>query len=70
MVGTSTDDSNADSVLLIPAGITIDDIDSSSSVQVVNCTFAVDLPNLSTHHEVSYCPKIPSQIEIGIKFKR
>ena len=46
MVGSGTDDSDTDSVFLIPAGITINNVDSRSGVQVVNCTFAVDLPHL------------------------
>lgn len=53
MVGTGTDDSNSDSVLLIPACVTVDDINSGSGIQVVDSTFAVDFPYLC-HLHVSY----------------
>ena len=46
MVGTGADDSDADAVLLIPAGITVDDVDAIPGVEVVDSTFAVDLPDL------------------------
>lgn len=46
MVGTSADDSNSDSVLLIPAGETIDNVDSVAGVEVIDSTFAVNLPDL------------------------
>lgn len=46
MVGTRADDTNADAVLLVPAGIAIDDVDAVTGVQVVDSSFAVDLPDL------------------------
>ena len=46
MVGASTDDTDADAVLLIPAGVTIDNVNTVAGVQVVDGTFAVDLPDL------------------------
>jgi hypothetical protein len=46
MVGTSTDNTDADSVSLIPASITVDNIDAVSGVQVVDSTFSVNLPDL------------------------
>jgi hypothetical protein len=46
MVGTSADNSDSDAVLLVPAGETIDDINTASGVEVVDSTFTVDLPDL------------------------
>lgn len=46
MVGTSTDNTDFDSVAFIPTSKAIDDINSVPSVQVVDGTFAVDPPNL------------------------
>lgn len=46
MVGTGADDSDADAVLLVPAGETIDNIDTASGVEVVDSTLTVDLPDL------------------------
>lgn len=46
MVGTSTDNTDADSVALVPSSVTIDNIDAVSCVEVVNGTFAVDFPDL------------------------
>ena len=46
MVGASADDTDADTVLLVPSGVTIDDVDAVTSVEVVDSTFAVDLPDL------------------------
>jgi hypothetical protein len=46
VVCTSTDDSDSDSVALIPAGVTIDNVDAVSGVEVVDGTFSVDLPDL------------------------
>jgi len=46
MVGSSTDDSDVDSVSLVPSCVSIDDIDSVASVQVVDSSFSVDLPDL------------------------
>jgi len=46
MVGTGADNSDSDAVLLVPAGETIDDIDTASCVEVIDSTFSVDLPDL------------------------
>jgi hypothetical protein len=46
MVGASADDTDADSVLLIPASITVNDIDAVAGVEVVDGTLSVDLPYL------------------------
>jgi hypothetical protein len=46
MVGTSTDDTDADAVTLVPAGETIDNIDTVASVEVVDSTLTVDTPDL------------------------
>jgi hypothetical protein len=46
MVGARADDTDVDTVSLIPAGITIDDIDAVTGVEVVNSTFTVDTPDL------------------------
>jgi hypothetical protein len=47
MVGARADDTDVDTVSLIPAGITIDDIDAVTGVEVVNSTFTVDTPDLT-----------------------
>ena len=47
MVSAGADDSNIDSISLIPAGKTIDDIDAISRIQIVNSPFAVDSPDLN-----------------------
>jgi hypothetical protein len=47
VVGTSANNANADAVALIPAGVTIDDIDAVTGVEVVDSTFTVDTPDLS-----------------------
>lgn len=46
VVGTSADNANADAVALIPAGVTIDDIDAVAGVEVVDSTLTVDTPDL------------------------
>lgn len=46
MVGARTDDPHFDAVALIPAGEAIDNVNSVSCVQVVDCTFSVDPPDL------------------------
>lgn len=46
MVGTRADDAHLDTVALIPAGKTIDDVDAVAGVEIVNGTFSVDAPNL------------------------
>lgn len=56
MVSTSADDTNADAVLLVPAGITVDDIDAVAGVEVVDSTLTVDLPDLRGERNVSHKP--------------
>lgn len=46
MVGTSADNTDADAVSLIPAGETINDIDTVAGVEVVDSTLTVDTPDL------------------------
>ncbi len=46
MVGACADNSDIDPILLIPAGIAVDNIDSIAGVEVVDGSFAIDLPNL------------------------
>lgn len=46
MVCSSADNSNIDSVTLIPPCKAINDINAVSRIQVVNSSFSVDLPNL------------------------
>lgn len=49
MIGAGTDDSNADSVLLVPAGIAIDDVYPCSRIEIVDSAFAIDFPDLRKH---------------------
>ena len=46
MVGTGADDADLDAVLLVPAGIAIDNVDAVAGVEVVDGTLAVNLPDL------------------------
>jgi hypothetical protein len=46
VVGASADNANANTVALIPASITIDDIDAVTGVEVVDSTLTVDTPDL------------------------
>lgn len=46
MVRSGTDDSNIDSVALVPASKAINDIYAISGIQVVDCPFAIDTPRL------------------------
>lgn len=46
MVSSSADDAHADPISLIPASVAINNIDSVSSVQVVDSTLSVDPPYL------------------------
>lgn len=48
MVGASADDTDADSVLLVPASIAINDVDAVAGVEVVDSTLSVDLPDLKS----------------------
>ena len=46
VVGARADNTDADTVALIPAGVTIDDIDAVAGVEVVDSTLTVDTPDL------------------------
>jgi len=46
MVSTRADDADLDTVLLVPAGIAVDDVDAIAGVEVVDGALAVDLPDL------------------------
>lgn len=46
MVGAGADNTDADSVLLVPASIAINDVDAVAGVEVVDSTLSVDLPDL------------------------
>ena len=46
MIGSGADDPNTDTVLLIPSGKAIDNIDAIPGVQVINGSFSIDLPDL------------------------
>ena len=54
VVSTSTDDSDSNPVFLIPASVTIDNINSGSGVEVVDCTFSVDFPYLILRVSISH----------------
>ena len=46
MVGSSTDDSNVDSVSLVPASISVDNINAISCIEIIDSSFSVDFPDL------------------------
>jgi hypothetical protein len=46
MIGASAHHTDAYPVALVPAGVSVDDIDAVPGVEVVNGTFAVDPPDL------------------------
>jgi hypothetical protein len=46
MIGASAHHADAYPVALVPAGVSVDDIDAVPGVEVVNGTFAVDPPDL------------------------
>ena len=46
MVGTGADDADADSVAFVPSCVAVDDVDAVSGVEVVDCSLAVDSPDL------------------------
>jgi hypothetical protein len=48
MVGTSTNNPDLDSVLLVPSRKAVHDVDTVSGVEIVDGTFTVDSPNLIT----------------------
>lgn len=48
MVGTGADNTNIDSVALIPSGISIDNVYTISRVQIIYRTLPIYLPDLET----------------------
>lgn len=54
MVGACTNNSDIDSVSLIPSSETVDDVDTISCVEIVDSAFPVDFPDL---YESSYVSK-------------
>lgn len=46
VVGARAHNADADAVLLVPAGVSIDNVDAIPRVQVVDSTLAVDFPDL------------------------
>lgn len=46
MVGTGADDTDINAIALIPAGKTVDDVDTVPGVEVVDSTLSVDSPDL------------------------
>lgn len=48
MVGTSADNADSDPITLVPTSKAINDVDSVSSIQIIDGTFAVDPPNLQS----------------------
>jgi hypothetical protein len=46
VIGTRTHNPHADPVALVPAGEAIDDIDAIPGIEIINCSFAVDAPDL------------------------
>ena len=53
VVGSRANDPDVDPVPLIPASKAIDDVDTVSGVQVINCPFTIDLPDLQQRDAVS-----------------
>jgi len=50
MVGAGADNADLDAVTLIPAGITVNDVDAIPGVEVIDSTLTVDLPDLFANH--------------------
>lgn len=46
MVGSGADDPDIDTVTLVPSCEAIDNIDTIPGIQVVDCAFSVDFPDL------------------------
>lgn len=46
MVGSGTDDSDVDSVALVPASKAIDNVDTISGVEIIDSSLTVDFPDL------------------------
>ena len=53
MVSTRADNTNVDPVTLVPSCVAIDNVDAVASVEVVDCSLAVDTPDLRTQSHVS-----------------
>lgn len=48
MIGTSTDDSDIDAIALVPSGIAIHNVYAVASIEIIDRTFSVDFPCLSS----------------------
>jgi hypothetical protein len=46
VIGPGTDDADIESIALIPAGESVDDIDTSSGIEIVDGALSVDAPDL------------------------
>ena len=66
MVRSSADDSDVDAVTLIPAGKAIDDVNSVAGVQIVDCSFAVDTPDLLLFSHPSVLPFLFRSLEFHV----
>ena len=53
MVGAGADHAHVDPVALVPASISIDDVDAVAGVEIIDRTFAVDAPDLPSRSHVS-----------------
>lgn len=56
MVCSSTNDSDLDSILGVPSGVSINDVDSLAGIQVVNSSFTVDEPDIFRLFNVDRSP--------------
>ena len=56
VVRSSTDDTDFDSVTRVPACVSIKDVNSGTGIEIVNCTFSVDSPDLFSHGLVDRTP--------------
>ena len=66
MIGSGADDPHTDPVLLIPSGKAIDDIDTISSIEVINRSFSINLPDLAQEIYQSMEQKHVSTIQGGL----
>lgn len=46
MIGTGANDTNANTILLIPASIAVHDVDAISGVEIIDSSLSVDFPDL------------------------
>jgi hypothetical protein len=71
MVGTGADDAHANTVLLVPASIAIDNVDTVAGVEVVDSTLTVDLPDLFEmilSANLLHCEAVPvARVEAGAR---